>query len=501
MKDRVARSLFWVVWSRGVVQVASFLSALVVARLLNPADYGLMALAGVWTYAMALIGELGLGAAIVQFSDLEDRELNACFWLVVAMAGLGYLVLYASAPAIAAWFASPMLSNVLRVAGVSLPLVALRTVPDSLLRKRLELDRVSQAEIASMLAAIPVVLGMAWAGAGVWALVAGTLVMPLVQDVVSFWFVRWWPGLRVGSKRLGEILRYSLAALGARVGWAVYQQVDAVVLGKFFGEVVVGLYSMAKLLGTLPVDKVSVVANQLALPIMAGLQGDRGAMRTSFLRGLRLVACLTVPLCVGTALVADDFVYLVLAEKWRPMVPLLQVLSLLGLIRSLDALLPPVLFARYRTAFLFWWTGALLVVMPFAFWAGAAGMGALGVALAWIVVYPVIMAGMAREALRELELGWKTVGGQLRPVMVATLVMVGCLMMVRWILPASDFFDHLARLVLAATLGGVVYAMGILWQGGVLVDEIGEVAGWLALPFLRGKAAVSNVPRSDGANI
>src|SRR5881296_3626154 len=141
MKDRVARSLFWVVWSRGVVQVASLLSALLVARLLNPADYGLMALAGVWTYAMALIGELGLGAAIVQFRDLEDRELNACFWLVVAMAGLGYLVLY-----------------------------ALRTVPDSLLRKRLELDRVSQAEMAAMLAATPVVLGMAWAGAGVWAL-------------------------------------------------------------------------------------------------------------------------------------------------------------------------------------------------------------------------------------------------------------------------------------------------------------------------------------------
>ena len=199
MKDRVARSLFWVVWSRGVVQVASLLSALLVARLLNPADYGLMALAGVWTCAMALIGELGLGAAIVQFRYLEDRELNACFWLVVAMAGFGYLVLYASAPAIAAWFDSPMLSDVLRVAGVSLPLVALRTVPDSLLRKRLELDRVSQAEMASMLAAIPVVLGMAWAGAGVWALVAGTLVMPLVQDVVSFWFVRWRPGFGWGA--------------------------------------------------------------------------------------------------------------------------------------------------------------------------------------------------------------------------------------------------------------------------------------------------------------
>src|SRR3989442_5738080 len=291
MKDRIARSFFWVVWSRGALQIASFLSALVVARLLNPADYGLMALAGVWTYAIALIGELGLGSAIVQFRDLEEGELNAWFWLVVGMAGIGYLAVYASAPAISAWFASPMLADILRVAGLSLPLVAVRIVPDSLLRKGLELDRVAQAEIASMLATIPVVLGLAWSGAGVWALVAGTLVMPLVQTIVSFWFVRWRPGLRIGRRRLDEILRYSLAALGARVGWAVYQQVDAVVLGKVAGEVVLGFYSMAKQLSSLPVEKVTVVANQLAIPIMAGLQADRAAMRASFLRGLRLVAC------------------------------------------------------------------------------------------------------------------------------------------------------------------------------------------------------------------
>jgi O-antigen/teichoic acid export membrane protein len=315
--------------------------------------------------------------------------------------------------------------------------------------------------------------------------VAGTLVTPLVQDIVSFRFVRWWPGLRVGSRRLREILRYSLAALGARVGWVVYQQVDSVILGKIFGEVALGFYSMARQLATLPVDKISVVANQLALPIMAGLQADRVAMRASFLRGLRLVACLTVPLCVGMALVADDFVYLALAEKWRPMVPLLRVLCALGLIRSLDVLLPPILFARYRAAFLFWWTAVLLLVMPFAFWAGAVWMGAVGVALAWIVIYPIIMAWMAREALRELETGWKIIRDQLRPVMGATVLMVGVVMIVRWTMPGSDFFERFLRLVLTSTLGAAVYAAGIFWQGGVLVGEIREVAGWLALPFLR----------------
>lgn len=490
MKDRIAKSLFWVVWSRGLVQLVSFLSTLAVARLLSPSDYGLMALAGVWTYAVALMAELGLGVAIVQFPELEDRELNTCFWLTMGTSGIGYLALFASAPAIAAWFASPMLSDVLRVAGLSLPLVALRIVPDSLLRKRLELDRVSQAEVASMLATMPVVLGIAWSGGGVWALVAGSLVMPLVQNIVSFWFVRWRPGLRVGSTRLREIVRYTLAALGARVGWVAYQQVDAVVLGKVSGQVVLGFYSMAKMLASLPLEKITVVANQLALPIMAGLQADRATMRASFLRGLRLVACLTVPLGLGMALVADDFVLVALGEKWVAMVPLLRVLCVLGLIRSIDTLLPPVLLARYRAGSLFWWTMTLLLIMPFAFWAGAVWMGPLGVALAWVVVYPILMAWMVREGLRELELRWTTLWEQLRPVTDAALVMAVVVVAARWALPASDAAERLLRLGLAAGLGGVVYGAAIVWRGGPVVGEIAEVAGWL----LRRRAAPDGGP-------
>ena len=489
MKERIARSLAWLVWSRGVIQLLSLLSALIVARLLAPEDYGLMALVSVWTYAVALMAELGLGVAIVQFPGLEDRELNTCFWLIVGTSAIGYLALYASAPAIAEWFASPMLSRVLPVAGLSLPLVALRTVPDGLLRKGLQLDRVSQIEVASMLTTMPVVLGLAWTGAGVWALVAGSLVMPLVQDVVSFWLVRWCPGLRVGSPRLREILRYSLAALGARVGWVVYQQIDAVVLGKVSGQVVLGFYAMAKQLASLPLEKITVVANQLALPIMAGYQAERATMRASFLRALRLVASLTVPLGLGMALVADDFVAVALGEKWAAAVPVLRVLCALGLIRSVDTLLPPVLLARYRAGALFGWTMALLLVMPFAFWLGAARMGSLGVALAWIVVYPLVMAWMAREALQELEMGWRTLLDQLRPIVLASLTMAGIVMIVRWALPATDVAERLVRLALAATLGATAYAAAIYWQGGALVGEIGEVVGWLARPLLSSRHA------------
>jgi O-antigen/teichoic acid export membrane protein len=167
MKDRIAKSVFWIVWSRGGIQLLSFASTLLVARLLNPSDYGVMALAGIWTTTIAMIAEMGLSSAIIQFQDLEDRDLNSCFWLTMGVAGIGYLGLYVAAPAIAGWFFSPMLSDVLRVVGLALPLTAIRIVPDSLLRKRLALDKVSQAEIAAVVVTIPVVLGMAWVGAGV----------------------------------------------------------------------------------------------------------------------------------------------------------------------------------------------------------------------------------------------------------------------------------------------------------------------------------------------
>lgn len=479
MKDRIARSVYWMVWSRGGVQTLSFLGTLLVARLLAPGDYGLMALAGIWVSSIELLADMGLGVAIVQFPDLDHRELNACFWVTMSVACTGYAALFAAAPAISLWFSAPALTSVLRVAGLTLPLVAFRVVPDGLLRKGLALDKVCQAEIVAGLITIPVMVGLALAGAGVWALVAGALSVPLIQTIVTFFFARWKPGLQVAGPRIREILRYSVASLGARISWSALQQTDALVLGKVAGEVVLGFYSMAMRLATLPVAKITLVANQLAVPIMAELQKDRDAMRASFVRGLRLVLVLTVPLCIGAALVAPDLIPLVLTEKWRPVVPLLQVLSLYALIRSVDTLLPPVLFARYRAPYLFWWTMTLLVVMPGAFWAGAAWKGALGVAFAWVLVYPFFTVRMAGQALREMQLTWSSLFEHIRPILGAGLLMAGAVIAVRWSIPAASSHERLIKLIIATGLGALVYGLAIFRRGGPVFSEVLEVVGWI----------------------
>lgn len=498
MKDRLAKSVFWLVWSRGVVQVFSFASTIVVARLLSPSDYGLMALVSIWTGTLDLLSELGLGAAIIQFRNLDEGDLNACFWLTMCAAGLATISLYLAAPMIALWFATPPLMGLLQVVCFLILLTAARIVPDSLLRKRLELDKISQAQILGSLITIPVVLSAAWAGAGVWALVAGVFVTTLTQDFFIFWCVQWWPGLRMGGGRLREMLAFSLTTLSGRLCWAVYQQADNFVLGKVVGKDMLGLYSMAKELATLPVTRISAVVNQLVFPMMAELQTDREALRTAFSRGVRLVAWVTFPVCIGITVSAEDLVRTVLTEKWLSVTPMLQVMSLYGLVKSIDVFFPPVLMARYRASFLSVYSFLLLVVMLLAFWIGVSWGGIMGVTLTWVTVYPLAMLIMAREALREMGLpGREFIGHLWSPLAASIFIAASILLAHRWALSA-EISAPTIRLLILGFAGGCTYGVALLLIGGPVRADIREVIGWL-LHIKRSVVPVQLVAFKKGA--
>lgn len=472
IKHRVAKSLFWMAWSRVGAQSLSFVNTLVVARLLHPSDYGLMAMATVWTSAMSWLVEMGLGVAIIQFRDLDEEDLNTCFWLTMGVAVVAYLALYAAAPALAIWFATPQLTQVLRVLGLTFPLMAIQVVPDSLLRKHVALDKVSQAEIVGVFVTTPVVFSMAWSGAGIWALVAGALLPPLARDIATFWFARWWPGLRLGSKRMREVCNFSLALLGTRVFFILTHQVDALVLGRVAGGMALGFYSMAKELVLLPVTKIAVVVNQLAPSVLSELQTDRTAMRTALLRMLRLVACVTSPVCIGLLLVAEDLVRVLLTDKWIAVVPILRVLALYAMIRALDVFLPTVLLARYRARFLCGYALTLLVGMSLAFWVGATLQGSMGVAAAWVVIYPLIMARMAREALREIDMSWAMLWEQVRVIVGATLMMAGAVLAVQWGLPNATEIGSVIRLACTVSVGSITYGLVMFLKGAPVMQEM-----------------------------
>jgi len=479
VRDRLAKSVFWLTWSRVTLQLLSLVSTIVVARLLDPTDYGLMALAGVWTSIVALLSEFGLGAAIVQFRRLEDRQLNACFWLSFSVALSGYAVMYVTAPFLAAWFRSALLADVLRVAALSILLLAFRVVPDGLLRRRLEFDKVSRAEIAGAVASIPVVVGMAWTGAGVWALVTGVLVGSLVQTLILFWVADWMPSLTVGRPMLREVLSYSASTAGSRICWVAYEHADAFILGKISGDAILGGYSIAKQLVLMPVEKIAGMVNHLAMPVLAELQEDRMAMRAVFLKAIRLVALSTFPLCVGLALVAQDLVRVVLTDKWIRAVPLIQILGPYALIRSVSVLLPPVLMTRFRSQFLLGYNITLLAIMPLAFATGAVWLDDVGVALAWVAVYPIVLLILTAEVLRTVDLSWSTLGRQLWPPIAGTLVMTASVILVRWAGSPLTANSAVGRLALTTLVGAAAYAATVIACAGPARGDIREVTMWL----------------------
>src|SRR6478672_6714773 len=188
MKDQIAKSIFWMVWSRGGVQLLSFIGTLMVARWLSPGDYGVMALVGIWTGTISMVADMGLGWAIVQFQDVHEDELDSCFWVTLFTTGIAYVSLYALAPTIARWFNSPQLSDVMRFASVPLLLCAVGLVPGAMLVKHLQLDKTAQADIISALVGMPVMLVLAWNGAGVWALVFGGITQAVVRTVAVITF-------------------------------------------------------------------------------------------------------------------------------------------------------------------------------------------------------------------------------------------------------------------------------------------------------------------------
>lgn len=479
MKERIARSLFWMVWSRGGVQAISFLSTMLVARWLTPGDYGVMALVGIWTGTIAMLAEMGLGGAIVQFQDLEHDELNACFWLTLATTTAAYLVLYAAAPLIAGWFDSPRVVPALRVSGLTLLLTAVRIVPDAMLRKDLRLDRIAQAEMLSALMTIPLTLSLAWTGAGLWALVVGVLCQGVIQAAAVMWWYPWRPRWSFRSHRLGAMLRYSLSAVGANIGWSVFSQLDSAIIGKMIGEHALGLYSMAKHLATLPVTRISVVVNTMMFPMLSRWQDNDLQLQTSFFKVLRLVGCITIPISLGMALVAHDVIRIALGPAWSPIVPVFQIFCLYALIHAIEVLFPPVLLARYRTTFLFWWTAALLAVMPIPFAIAAWWGGALGVAVTWVVVYPLLMCWMAREALKELGLGLAAVLQEIKPIVPAALTMAGVVLLMVLTLRADSLAASVVRLLAAVTTGASVYGAIMLWRSRRIADEVLELGGWL----------------------
>ncbi|WP_018351196.1 lipopolysaccharide biosynthesis protein [Longispora albida] len=334
--------------------VVTMVVMLLLARLLGPAAFGVLALALVLVNLVQAVLQQGLMAAIIQRSDLRPEHLNAAFWLLLGLSVVLAGVLAALTPLYASVTGSASLTGVCLALTPLLPMLALSLIPEALLRRELKFKTLTVRSLSSVLAGGVAGLGLALAGYGVWALAAQQLVMAGVGVAVLWFTTDWRPG-RPAWKPAKELWAFSSRSALASVGLLVGTRGYLLVTGAFFGTTAVGLLRLASRLSETLVDVAARSLQQVSLPALSRLQDDKQAFAAQLGKFQHMGALLGLPTLGVLAGIAHPFMVL-LGADWAPAADALQLLCLVGAVNVYGVLLGPALQAAGRP-------GALSVVL------------------------------------------------------------------------------------------------------------------------------------------
>jgi PST family polysaccharide transporter len=427
--------MVWTGAAKWGTQALRWASTLVIARLLTPEDYGLVGIATVYLGLVGLVSELGLAAAIVQHRDLSSRLVAQLAGLSI-MLGAGLAALSAAAaPLIAMFFSAPSAAAVIAVLSAKFVLGGFQTVPRALLQRDLQYRQLAVIDVAESVTLALVTLGLAVAGFGYWALVGGSVAGAAVATLTSVRKMPHTVALPRQWKRLANSLRLGGSVVVSRVAWYSYSNADFVVVGRLLGSTVLGSYTFGWTLANIPIDQVTALVGSVTPAIFSSVQHDRPALRRYLLLLTEGLALVTFPLTIGLALVAGDFVSVVLGPQWSDAVLPLRILSLYAAVRSVAALFPQILVATGHAARNMRFSIYAAFILPFLFLLGAR-WGVAGVAGAWLVGYPFLVLPMFMySALRVIDASVGQFARALWPAAGCTSVMVAAVLAVRLLLP------------------------------------------------------------------
>jgi O-antigen/teichoic acid export membrane protein len=382
----------WTLAAKVGMQLMTWPITILVIRLLEPGDYGLLAMAMVTIGFVALFGEMGLGVALVQADTLDEATARAASGAIMicntVMAGAIALL----APFAAVWFDAPDLVDVMRVLALELLISSVAAVPQAQLERQLRFRPLSIAAISSGTAGAAATLALAFAGFGVWALVLGTLIGALVRTVLIVVFNRRivWPSLHHPLGPIKRLVRFSSHVLAARTLWYWYGQSDQIIVARLLHASTVGYYTVAAQLAMLPASKAMEVINRVAFPVLSRLRSEHGELRPMHLRLTGLVATYAFGACWGMAAMAPELVVTLLGDKWLTATLPLTVLAAVAPLRMLSALNNTITSAAGAPQASTIELAVAGTLLPIAVLVGAYADGLNGACLAWPLAYPVV---------------------------------------------------------------------------------------------------------------
>ena len=328
-------------------QVANFAlriaSVAILARLLDPEDFGLVAMATVVTGVYGLFSTAGLSSATVQQATITDEQISTLFWINLAVGILLALLSAASASALVAFYHEPRLYWVTIAIGFGFVLNGAGVQHSALLERQLRYVALTVIDLVSQIGGIVVALWMALAGLGYWALVAAAIVSPAISTVCVWLTTAWIPGAPRWGRDTLPMLRFGgTITLNSLIVYVAYN-FDKILLGRFWGAEALGIYGRAYQLVTIPTSNLNSAVGGVSFSALSRLQHDPDRLRNYFLKGYSLVVSLTIPTTIFCAMFSNDIVLVILGPKWMEAAMIFRLLAptvlIFGMINPLGWLL------------------------------------------------------------------------------------------------------------------------------------------------------------------
>ena len=359
LKEKTAKGLFWGGLSNGVQQVLNMIIGIFLARLLSQSDYGMVGMLAVFSALAGSLQEGGFISALNRKKDVSQKDYNAVFWTNVLVGLLIYIILFLSAPLIAKFYGIPELTALARFIFIGLFISTLGIVPGAIMYRNMMVKQQAICSFITLIISGTLAIVLAYHGFAYWGIAIQTVVYTTLVQLMRFYFTGWRPTLTVDFSPVKEMIGFSSKLIITNIFNTINGNIFPILLGKLYTPKEVGNYTQASKWNNMGSALVGSMVGGIAQPVFAKTDGDTDRQKRVFRKLLRFTAFVSFPAMFGLALVAKEFIVILLTEKWLESALMMQMLCIAGAFAPISGLFSNLIITRGHSTTYMWCTIAL----------------------------------------------------------------------------------------------------------------------------------------------
>jgi len=324
-KSRVLTSLLWKVMERAGTQGMQFVVQIIIARLLVPEQYGIIAIVMVFISIAQVFVQCGLNTALIQKKDADEIDFSSVFYLSLIVAALLYIIIYISAPFIASYYTQPLLVQVLRVLSITLFIGALNSIQNAFAMRNMLFRKLFVGSLGAVIISGVVGITAACNGLGVWALVAQQLTYQISVVIILWFVIRWRPRLLFSLDRIRTLFSFGSKLLISSLVDTLFINLRTPIIGRMYSPAMLGFYNKGQQIPQLIVTNINGSIQAVMLPTLSAFQDEKKRVKEIMRRSIVTSSFFIFPMMIGLAVVAEPLIKIILTDKWLPAVPFLQI--------------------------------------------------------------------------------------------------------------------------------------------------------------------------------